>query len=86
MGDDDASDSRVKISGFGDSGEIGVASMIEISHVHSAIEHDPLPANRHNHAALPNLLPSSWRFKDSISKIEQANKDKDKKKGGENQT
>lgn len=68
MGDDDASESRVEISGFGDSGEIGVAAVIEISHVHPAIEHDPLPANRHDHAALADLLPCAWRFEDFVTK------------------
>lgn len=64
MGDDDAREGTSEISRLWDKREIGIAAMIQEAHVHTAIEHYPLPIYRHHHAALPNLLagPCSTHF------------------------
>ena len=56
MGDDNASEGAVEIARVGDAREIGVAAVVVVSHVHTAIEHYSLPVHRHHHAALPDLL------------------------------
>lgn len=59
VGDDDASEGFVEVSVLGDAGEIRVAAVVVICHVHPAIEHYPLTIHRYYHAALPDLLPSA---------------------------
>ena len=60
MGDDDAGNSVVKVSGFGYEREIGVAAVIKITHMHATIKHNPLPIDGDHHATLPNLLPCAY--------------------------
>lgn len=57
MSNDDTVDSGVEISGFRNEREIGKASVVEIAHVHAAIEHDSLAIDGHHCTALPHLLP-----------------------------
>lgn len=62
MGDDDASKGVIEVRlvlRFGNAREIGVAAVVEIAHVHSAVEHDSLPIDCHHHAALTDLLPGA---------------------------
>lgn len=59
MGDNDAGESGGEIGGGGDAGEIGVAAVVQVAHVHAAVEHNPLPAHGNHHAALPHLLTST---------------------------
>ena len=61
MSDDDAREGRVEISTGGDAGEIRVTTMIQVAHVHSAIEHDSLGVDGYHHAALANFLTSACK-------------------------
>lgn len=60
MSDDDTVNSIIKVAGFRDAREIWVLSVIVVGHVHPAIEHNSLPVDRHNNAALANFLSSSF--------------------------
>ena len=55
--DDDTIDGMGEIASLGDEGEIRIATLILITHVHPTIKHDVLSSHCHNHAALPHILP-----------------------------
>lgn len=57
MGDDDAGERVVEVARFRDEREIRIAEVVLMAHVHAAVEHNPLPIDRHHHAAFSHLLP-----------------------------
>lgn len=57
VGDDNTVERPVKVTGRGDEGEVGVAAVVEVAHVHPAVEHYPLPVDGDDRAALAHLLP-----------------------------
>lgn len=54
MSDDDASEGLVV-----DEGEVRVAAVVEVAHVHTAVEHDSFSVDGYDHAALAYLLPGA---------------------------
>lgn len=56
VSDDDAIESTAEVAVRSDAREVGVAAVVEVPHVHAAVEHDPLAVDRHHRAALPDLL------------------------------
>lgn len=62
MRDDDTGDGGGEVGrppGGERAREVGVVAVVEVAHVHAAVEHDALSADGHHHAALPHLLPRS---------------------------
>lgn len=62
MSDDDAGECLVEIARRRDKREIRVSTMVNITHMHAAIEHNSLPIDFHHYTALPNFLTSTYTF------------------------
>lgn len=77
MSNDDAWESIIEIARRWNTREIRELTVIIVTHVHAAIEHDSLSVDVHHYAAFPNLLTSAYTFieinsgkRDSKKKVE----------------